>query len=196
MHLYNKIKEYKLILASKSPRRQFLLKEMGLSFDVVVPQDVDEVYPFTLKPIEVPVFLAELKANAFGSIDASTIVITADTIVHLDGKILGKPADYNEAFEMIRSLSGREHQVYTGVCIRVGEALHSFVDESRVFFAKLTDDEIKYYIENYNPYDKAGAYGAQEWIGYVGIERIEGSYFNVMGLPVQRLYEEISKMLS
>ncbi len=191
MLLNQKIKEYKIVLASKSPRRQMLLREMGFDFVVEIPQEVEENYPSTLMPREVPLFLAELKANAFGSIDNKTILVTADTIVHINGQILGKPIDKEDAFKMISLLSGNVHEVFTGVCIRKKDKIHSFLVESSVFFRKLKEEEIYYYIDTYKPFDKAGAYGAQEWLGYVGIERIEGSYFNVMGLPVQKLYEEL-----
>lgn len=195
MLLNQKIKEYKIVLASKSPRRQMLLREMGIDFVVEIPQEVEENYPSTLMPREIPLFLAELKANAFGNIDNKTILVTADTIVHINGQILGKPVDKKDAFDMISLLSGNVHEVFTGVCIRKSDKIQSFLVESSVFFRKLKDEEIHYYIDTYKPFDKAGAYGAQEWLGYVGIERIEGSYFNVMGLPVQKLYEELEKFL-
>jgi septum formation protein len=182
---------YKIILASKSPRRQLLLKELGCSFEVRT-REVEEVFPPHLKREQVALYLAELKAKAFDEeLGPGTVVITADTIVCVDDLIVGKPADYNDAVRILRLLSGRRHEVITGVCLHNGSTLKSFHVCTDVYFKKLTDEEIGYYLENYRPYDKAGAYGIQEWIGLIGIERINGSYFNVMGLPVKELYEEL-----
>lgn len=182
---------YTLILASKSPRRQWLLKELGLEFTIQT-KEVEEVYPQELKREEVALYLAELKAGAFqDTLSSSGIVITADTIVCVDDQILGKPKDHEDAVRILNLLSGRKHEVITGVCLRSSEKSISFYVETEVFFKKLSAEEIHYYLERYKPYDKAGAYGIQEWIGFIGIEKITGSYFNVMGLPVKELYEEI-----
>jgi septum formation protein len=186
-------KKFNIILASKSPRRQQLLKDLGLDFIVEVT-DADETYPPGLSMEEIPVFLAELKASAFvGKLGEDDLLITADTIVWLNGEVLGKPADKTDAFNMLRKLSNNEHQVVTGVCLKSKSKQYSFYAVSNVAFKELTDDEINYYIDRYKPYDKAGAYGIQEWIGYIGITHIEGSFFNVMGLPIQKLYTELLK---
>lgn len=182
---------YEIILASKSPRRQQLLSDLGLKFRVQ-PMDVPEEFPSGMGMEEIPVYLAELKANAFAPVlTERQLVITADTIVWLDGKVLGKPLDFEEAFAMLKDLSGKKHQVLTGVCLLTKQKKVSFFASTDVWFKPLSDEEITFYIENYSPYDKAGAYGIQEWIGYVGIHRIEGSFFNVMGLPIQSLYEHL-----
>lgn len=193
MDMLENIQPYKIILASKSPRRKQLLEELGITFEVKT-LDVDEVYPEGM-PIEtIPAFLAELKAQPFEKeLEDNTLVITADTIVCCDHHVLGKPANYEEAFHMLKLLSGRKHQVATGVCILTTKKKKTFTATSDVFFKELANEEIDYYITNFRPFDKAGAYGIQEWIGYIAVERIEGSYFNVMGLPVQRLYEELCK---
>ncbi|MDP4206961.1 MAG: Maf family nucleotide pyrophosphatase [Bacteroidota bacterium] len=194
MLLQEKWAGYKIILASQSPRRQELLEGLGMQFTTEII-DVDEVFPDSLDKDEIPVFLAELKAQPFKkAIDEKTLVITADTIVWVDGEVMGKPLDYEHAFDMLMKLSGRVHKVITGVCLTTKEKQRSFFVETSVWFKPLASDEIDYYLKNYKPYDKAGAYGIQEWIGYVGISRIEGSYFNVVGMPVHRLCEELSKM--
>ena len=181
---------FEIILASKSPRRQELLRDLGLKF-TVQSVDIPEVFPEGMGMTEIPVYLAELKAEAFRpKIKENQLVITADTIVWLDGKVLNKPIDYNDAFRMLRNLSGKKHQVLTGVCLLTAKRKVSFYASTDVWFKELSDEEISYYLENYRPYDKAGAYGIQEWIGYIGINRIEGSFFNVMGLPVNSLYEQ------
>jgi septum formation protein len=183
--------EYDLILASKSPRRQQLLSDLGLKFSVQL-MDIPEEFPEGLGMTEVPVYLAELKAEAFRPLlKENQLVITADTIVWLDGKVLNKPADYAEGFQMLSDLSGKKHQVVTGVCLLSAEKKISFYASTDVWFKELSNEEIHFYLENYRPYDKAGAYGIQEWIGYIGINRIEGSFFNVMGLPVQSVYEHL-----
>jgi len=190
MFLQN-LEQYEIILASKSPRRQQLLTDLGLKF-TVQSMDIPEEFPEELGMTEIPVFLAELKAEAFRpKLRYKQLVITADTIVWLDGKVLGKPADYNDGFRMLSGLSGNKHQVITGVCLLSPEKKISFYAVTDVWFKHLSDHEIHYYLENYEPYDKAGAYGIQEWIGYIGVNRIEGSFFNVMGLPVQSLYEHL-----
>ncbi len=182
---------FELILASKSPRRQQLLADLGLKF-TVQSMDVPEVFPEGLGMNEVPVYLAELKAEAFRPIlKNNQLVITADTIVWLDGEVLNKPADFADGFRMLKNLSGKKHQVITGVCLLSTEKKVSFYALTDVWFKELSDEEITYYLETYRPYDKAGAYGIQEWIGYIGIYHIEGSFFNVMGLPVQSLYEHL-----
>lgn len=186
------IQKYNIILASQSPRRQQMLKELGLDFEIKT-KDIDEVYPPETPIEDIATYLSELKSEAFeAEMQAKDLIITADTIVCVDDKVLGKPKDYQQAFDMISSLSGRSHRVISGVCIRTKDKKISFSSTTKVYFKKLTSSEINYYIENYKPYDKAGAYGIQEWIGFIGIEKIEGSYFNVVGLPIQRLYEELS----
>lgn len=189
--LLQNLQKYEIILASKSPRRKQLLSDLGLKFNVQ-SMDIPEIFPEGLTMTEVPVYLAELKASAFlAQLKANQLVITADTIVWLNGKVLNKPADYADGFRMLKDLSGNKHQVITGVCLQSTEKKISFYASTDVWFKQLTDDEIHYYLENSPPYDKAGAYGIQEWIGYIGIQRIEGSFFNVMGLPVQSLYEHL-----
>ena len=188
---FENLNKYEIILASKSPRRQQLLNDLGLEF-TVQSLDISEKFPEGLSMTEVPVYLAELKANAFLSLlKENQLVITADTIVWLDGKVLNKPANHDEGFRMLKDLSGKKHQVVTGVCLLTSEKRISFYSSTDVWFKELSDNEIQFYLENYRPYDKAGAYGIQEWIGYIGISRIEGSFFNVMGLPVQNVYEHL-----
>lgn len=185
------IPKYEIILASQSPRRQQLLKEMGWSFTVQT-KDVEEIYPPYLKQEQVALYLAQLKADAFeNELKKNTLVITADTIVCIDDKILGKPANYDEAVSMLKMLSGRKHVVITAVCLKSKQKQKLFYASTDVYFKSFTDEEIRYYVSNYKPFDKAGAYGAQEWLGFVGIEKIDGSYFNVMGLPTKELYEEM-----
>lgn len=181
-----------LILASKSPRRQELLTLMGLNFKVLL-KDVDESYPAGLEPAEIAVYIAEQKAKAFNAADE--IVITADTIVALDGEILGKPTDRAHAQEMLAKLSGRKHEVYTGVTLVKGDKIHSFYDRTEVYCKPVTSEEIDFYIDHYQPYDKAGSYGVQDWWGLVVVQRIEGSYTNVMGLPTEKLYQELKNFL-
>ena len=181
-----------LILASGSPRRKQILEEAGISFTVRI-KNTPENYPADLDTIEVPSYLARIKAKAFTNLGDETI-ITADTIVLLDGMILGKPNDYDQAFSMLRSLSGNKHQVITGVCLLNKNTETTFSDTTDVYFRKLSDAEINFYLENYKPYDKAGSYGIQEWLGMVGIEKISGSYFNVMGLPIHKLHAELKKL--
>jgi len=192
MFLQN-LENYEIILASKSPRRQQLLSDLGLKFSVQ-SMDIPEEFPEALGKTEVPVYLAELKAEAFRPLlKNNQLVITADTIVWLDGNVLNKPTDYNDAFRMLKTLSGKKHQVITGVCLLSTEKKVSFYALTDVWFKPLSDEEIQYYLEHYRPYDKAGAYGIQEWIGHIGIYRIEGSFFNVMGLPVQSVYEHLKE---
>lgn len=185
--------KYKIILGSQSPRRQELLRGLNIPFEVKVI-DVEENYPNDLIGVEIPKFLAEKKADAYlSTMDNNSLLITADTIVWHEGQVFGKPTNKEHAAAMLQSLSGKTHQVITGVCISTLEKRKSFHVISEVRFAKLSPAEIDYYLSNYAPYDKAGAYGIQEWIGFVGVEFIEGSYFNVMGLPIQRLYNELKK---
>jgi len=180
-----------LILASGSPRRQELLKALGIQFSIVV-KDVNEQFPEELKEAEVARYLAEKKASAYSEeIARGHTVITADTIVCIDHFILNKPSGHEEAFEMLKKLSGRSHDVITAVCIKNKVVSRSFHVTTRVVFRELADNEINYYINTFKPFDKAGAYGIQEWIGLIGIERMEGSYYNVVGLPVKELYEEL-----
>ena len=181
------LKKYDVVLASKSPRRQQLLRDLGIDFRVEVIEGIQEDYPATMPADEVAQFLAIQKAKPYRLKD-NELLITADTIVVLDGEVLGKPADAAEAHQMLRNLSGKVHHVITGVCVTTKERQESFADVTEVEFAELTDDEIDYYIEHYRPMDKAGAYGIQEWIGYMGVKRINGCFYNVMGLPVPRLY--------
>lgn len=187
--MLSNLKNYRVVLASKSPRRRELLSQLGVKFEVSSP-DVDESIPEDLPVAEAAVYLAQKKALVFeDNLGENDLIITADTIVVIEGEILGKPASYQEAFDMILKLSGKPHQVITGVHLLSAKQRATFKVVSTVYFKELSKEEIHYYIENYQPYDKAGAYGIQEWIGYIGVKRIEGSYFNVMGLPVQKLYE-------
>jgi septum formation protein len=183
---------HNIILASKSPRRQELLKLMGFDFEIKL-KPVEEDYPPELKPEEVALFLCKKKALAFGSseIGKNDLIITADTIVCLGDEILNKPADRRHAQQMLQKLSGRVHTVITGIALRSINKLITFSVSTDVYFKKLTNNEIDHYIDHFKPYDKAGSYGIQEWIGFVGIEKIEGSYFNVVGLPTARLYDEL-----
>lgn len=190
------LEKYNIILASKSPRRSQLLGEIGVKFSVEIKEEVEEVYPDDLPQGDIAVFLSELKSRPFKEDvkkDASKIVITSDTIVCAEGKVLGKPKDTEDAVNMLQLLSNKKHQVISGVTILSKDKTLSFSVSTDVYFKELSKNEIDYYIHNYKPFDKAGAYGIQEWIGMVGIEKIEGSYFNVVGLPVQRLYEELRK---
>ncbi|NQV02975.1 MAG: septum formation protein Maf [Bacteroidia bacterium] len=192
-----RLQGFKIVLASQSSRRQYLLKELGLDFEII-STDVKEEYPDTLNPEEIATFLAEKKAGSFDTsrMEEKMIIIAADTIVSLDGEILGKPMNYEEALAMLKKLSGKRHDVITGVCIKSREKKQLFHVTSRVYFKELCDEEIDYYINNFRPYDKAGGYGIQEWIGYIGISKLEGSFFNVMGLPVKEVYEELLKNYS
>jgi len=187
--------KYRIILASRSPRRQQLLRDLGLRFEVAV-REYTETYPENLKGEEIAIHLAKSKAKSFSNELADReIVITADTIVWCNDRVLAKPADKQDATEMIRMLSGNTHEVITGVSLFAIFGERTFSDSTKVTFDVLTDDEIDYYIENFRPYDKAGAYGIQEWIGIAACSRIEGSYFNVVGLPVQKLYRELQDFI-
>lgn len=185
---------YKLILASNSPRRRELLGGLGLDFEVRVLPGIDESHPADLQGGDIPLYISKEKANAYiGQLRDDELLITADTIVWLDGEVLEKPKDEADASLMLHKLSGKTHQVFTGVCLTTTEKQVAFSCRSDVTFCQLSDDEINYYVQHYRPLDKAGAYGVQEWIGYVGVERIEGSFFNVVGLPVQRLYKALKQ---
>lgn len=187
----NWLPNYHYILASKSPRRQELLQSLGINFEVRI-NDLKEFYPENLAKEEIPVFLAELKANHFlNELNENDLLITADTIVWLNGEVLGKPANKEEAVKTLQKLSDNEHQVISGVCLSSISKQKSFFSVSNVRFKPLLLSEIEYYVSEFKPFDKAGAYGIQEWIGYVGITHIEGSFYNVMGLPIQQLYTEI-----
>jgi len=183
---------HRLVLASASPRRKELLAGLGLEFTVKVVGGIDESWPPNLEGQDIPLYISRKKAQSYKALLApDELLITADTIVWLDGKVLGKPATPDEARHMLSLLSGRWHQVITGVTLLTSGHEHSFSVTTGVKFSDLTAGQIDYYVDNYRPLDKAGAYGIQEWIGYVGVEAVEGSYFNVVGLPVQRLYREL-----
>jgi len=182
----------KIILASQSPRRRNLIEGLDMHVELIEPPDSDESFPKEMNPYEVPEFLASKKADCItGEIDKKSILVTADTIVLCDNEVINKPNDFSEAYQMLSKLSDNEHIVITGVCLKSGQKKKTFSSITKVYFAKLSSKEINYYLHKYNPYDKAGAYGIQEWIGYIGVERIEGSFFNVMGLPLHKLYSEI-----
>lgn len=191
-----KLMQYNLILASRSPRRQTLLRGLDIDFQIVV-KFTDESYPDDLPCIEVPEYLSKKKALAINleGKAKNTIIITADTVVILDGKIIEKPNSEEEATKMLKRLSGKQHTVVTGVSITSHAKQKSFSSISQVYFKELTDEDIEYYVHHYQPFDKAGSYGIQEWIGYVAIEKIEGSFYNVMGLPTQQLYEELIEFI-
>lgn len=186
------LSSYQIILASNSPRRRELLAGLGIAFQTRVIPGIDESYPDRLTGPEIALHIASAKASAYlPTLSAQELLITADTIVYTDGKVFGKPRDRGEACSMLRALSGRTHQVITGVTLQTLERNRSFAVTTEVTFAELSDEEITYYVDHYRPFDKAGSYGIQEWIGFVGVTGIRGSYFNVMGLPVQRLYQEL-----
>lgn len=189
------MKKYKVILASNSPRRKELLAGLGVEYEVRTLPDVDESYPETLQGADIPLHIAKVKADAYRSLmQPGELMITADTIVWLDGEVLGKPKDREDALQMLRAMSGRTHEVFTGVCITTTGWQRSFAAATEVRFAQLTEEEIAYYVDTYRPMDKAGAYGVQEWIGFIGVEHIAGSYYNIMGLPVQRLYRVLQEV--
>lgn len=190
--MLSNLDSYEILLASNSPRRRELLAGLGVKYRVTSLSDVDESYPSSLQGEEIPLYISQLKADAYRSqMKPNTLLITADTIVWLDGKVYGKPHDEAEACEMLRALSGRTHTVITGVTLTSACRCKSFAVSTEVTFAALTDEEIGYYVSHYRPLDKAGAYGVQEWIGYIGVTGMNGSYYNVMGLPIQRLYTEL-----
>lgn len=186
--------EYHLILASSSPRRQQLMRDAGMTFEVRT-KEVEERYPADLTAEEIPVYLSKLKASAFEKeLKPNDLLITADTVVCLHGEVIGKPHDREDAIRILQRLSGNRHTVVTGLCLTTAKQQRVLSVSTDVYFRTLEEDEILYYIDTYKPFDKAGAYGIQEWIGYVGIERIDGSFYNVMGLPVQTLYRELKCM--
>ena len=182
---------YEILLASASPRRQELLRGLNIPFKLVKAPDINETIDKNLYKENIAINLAEQKANSYKGLLDNQLLITADTIVWIDDKVLGKPDDYSDAFQMLKLLSGKPHYVITGVCLKTNNKTKLFHAETLVKFSQLEDDEIRFYIEQYKPYDKAGAYGIQEWIGKIGIEHIEGSFYNVMGLPVHKLYKEL-----
>lgn len=193
--MLDNLKNYRIVLASQSPRRKELLAGLGLEYETRVLPDVDESFPPELTGGDIPMYIAREKAEAYRpSLAADELLITADTIVWLGGTVLGKPVDRDDALRMLGLLSGRTHEVYTGVCLTTIRWQHTFTARTEVRFCPLDEEEITWYVDRYRPFDKAGAYGVQEWIGYVGVEHIAGSYFNIMGLPVQRLYRELKKM--
>ena len=193
--MLDNLKKYNIVLASNSPRRKELMSGLGVDYVVKTLPDVDESYPDTLQGTEIPAYISREKADAYKSlIQPDELLITADTIVWLNGEVLGKPKGREGAIDMLRKLSGTSHQVITGVCLTTSDWQKSFTAVTDVTFATLTEEEIIYYVDKYTPMDKAGAYGVQEWIGFIGGESISGSYFNVMGLPIQRLYQELKRL--
>ena len=193
--MFDNLKKYNIVLASNSPRRKELMSGLGVDYVVKTLPDVDESYPDTLQGTEIPAYISREKADAYKSlIQPDELLITADTIVWLNGEVLGKPKGREGAIDMLRKLSGTSHQVITGVCLTTSDWQKSFTAVTDVTFATLTEEEIIYYVDKYTPMDKAGAYGVQEWIGFFGVESISGSYFNVMGLPIQRLYQELKRL--
>jgi len=191
--LREKLKKYNVILASKSPRRQQFFKDLDIDFTVQL-KEVDEIYPKELIGFEITDFLADLKSKSFTDLNENELLITSDTIVWLDNKAFGKPKNEAEAYIMLQELSGKKHKVITSISIKNKNFQKIINDTTLVYFKELSNDEINYYIKNYQPYDKAGAYGIQEWIGYIAIDKIEGSYFNVAGLPVHKLYKELMNL--
>lgn len=197
MLLHDKLASYRLLLASQSPRRRELLSGSGLRFEMAEKFEVEECYPADLAAEEVAPYLSRLKSEGYPHpLSEGEILLTADTVVIAQGKILGKPHSRDEALEMLGLLSGRGHTVVTGVTLRSNRKTETFSSCSEVFFRPISEEEAAYYVDQYRPYDKAGSYGIQEWIGYVAIERIEGSFYNVMGLPIQRVYVELEKFLA
>lgn len=193
--LKDKLKKYTLILASGSPRRQQFFKDLDLDFEIRL-KDIEEIYPPELKAAEITDYLAKLKANAFeGELKENEILITSDTIVWHQNKALGKPKSAEEAFEMIKSMSNTTHEVITSVCFKTNSSSTLLNDLTKVTFNDLSDEAILYYIENYKPYDKSGAYGIQEWFGFMAVAKVEGSYTNVMGLPTAKVYEYLSTLV-
>ena len=191
--LKEKLKEFTIILASGSPRRQQFFKDLDIDFKIEL-KEVNEIYPKELKGNEITDYLANLKSRAFTNISEKEILITSDTIVWLENKALGKPKNIEEAFKMLQSLSGKKHEVITSISIRSKNFQKMINDTTSVTFKELSSEEINYYIENYKPFDKAGAYGIQEWIGFIGIQELKGSYFNVVGLPTHKLYKELMNL--
>ena len=188
--LKQKLNNYNVILASGSPRRQQFFRDLDIDFSIQL-KEIEEIYPDYLKGVAITDYLSNLKSDAFSALNDKDLLITSDTIVWLEGKALGKPKDAKDAFTMLRAMSGKKHEVITSVCLKSTSFQKIINDITIVTFKELSDDEIQYYINNYKPFDKAGGYGIQEWIGFIGIEKIEGSYFNVVGLPVHKLYKEL-----
>ena len=188
--LKHKLNNYNVILASGSPRRQQFFRDLDIDFSIQL-KEIEEIYPENLKGTAITDYLSNLKSDAFSTLNDNDLLITSDTIVWLEGKALGKPKDAKDAFTMLRAMSGKKHEVITSVCLKSNSFQKIINDVTIVTFKELSDDEIYYYINNYKPFDKAGAYGIQEWIGFIGIDKIEGSYFNVVGLPVHKLYKEL-----
>lgn len=196
MLLNDKLKPYRLLLASQSPRRRELMTGCGLPYELAPKYDCEEVYPAGLAAEEVPLYLSRLKSEAYPApLAENDILLTADTVVVLDGDVLGKPHSREDALKMLRRLSGRCHTVVTGVTLRTQKQTHTFEVRTGVWLRTVADEEIVYYVDCFRPFDKAGSYGIQEWIGYAAIERIEGSFYNVMGLPIQKVYTELDKFL-
>ena len=191
------LRHYNLLLGSKSPRRQDLLKALGLHY-TLVDIDVEEVYPPHLQGADIARYLCELKADAFDTnlFPKDSILVTADTIVWLDGKYIGKPAGKDDAIEMLKQLSGRQHSVFSGICLKSSKRKVVFHAHTLVKFRELAMDEIEYYVNHHKPFDKAGSYGIQDWIGYIGISGIEGCYYNVMGFPVEMFYEQLTQFIA
>lgn len=185
-------KKYTIILASGSPRRQQFFKDLDLDYEIRL-KEIEEVYPDHLKAAEITDYLAELKANAFDELSENELLITSDTIVWLNEKALGKPKDYDDAFHILKSLSNQTHEVITSVCFKTITNTEVIHEVTKVTFSELSDENIHYYLENYKPFDKAGAYGIQDWIGLIGISKIEGSYTNVVGLPTEKVYNYLTK---
>lgn len=197
MLLHEKLQTRRLLLASQSPRRRELITGCGLPYELAPKYDCEERYPAELAAEEVPLYLSQLKSRAYPEpLGERDILLTADTVVVLDGEVLGKPRDREDALRMLRRLAGRRHTVVSGVTLRSREQMCTFDARTSVWLRGLSDEEIAYYVDTYHPFDKAGSYGIQEWIGYVAIERIEGSFYNVMGLPIQKLYTELNKFLN
>lgn len=193
--MLDNLKKYHIVLASNSPRRRELLSGLGIPFEVKVLPDIEESYPENLPVSQIAEYIAKEKATAYRSVMADNdLIITADTIVIVGDEVMGKPIDASDAHRMLRKLSGATHQVTTGVCLSTKHLQRQFSVTTDVTFKELSDEEIDHYVSVYKPFDKAGAYGIQEWIGYIGVTQLNGSYFNVMGLPVQRIYMEISKI--
>lgn len=193
-NMLENLSNYKIVLGSHSPRRRELVAGLDIPYEVITLPDVDESYPDDLQKEEIPVYIARVKADAYQKImSGDTFLITADTIVWLNGQVFGKPKNETDAKAMLRALSGQTHEVITGVCLTTCEKQQSFSALSSVTFAVLEENEIEYYVRKYQPYDKAGAYGVQEWIGYIGVESLNGSFYNVMGLPVRLLYKHLKE---
>lgn len=192
--LSDKLKGFKIILASGSPRRQQFFKDLDLDFEIRI-KEIEEIYPENLKGVEITNYLAELKAKAFeGELQPNEILVTSDTIVWMNDKALGKPKDYDDALQILKTLANQTHEVITSVCFKTQSSTTTVFDTTKVTFGILTEEQIRYYLDNYKPFDKAGAYGIQDWIGLIGISKIEGSYTNVVGLPTHLVYDYLNKL--